>query len=117
MLPSLVSVAVVNGIAYTPCFCSNFACARYHYYYCDGNNCCWFFCVLCLITTKEQRRKQTRIQSNKKRQTYLCSLWTKVLVLALAGEGGCSEVMEPLGDDGWEPEAEGEDGELVVWSG
>lgn len=48
---------------------------------------------------------------------YLCNLWTKVLVLALAGEGGCKDVMEPLGDDGWEPEAEGEDGELVVWSG
>lgn len=37
-----------------------------------------------------------------------------MLVLAFAGEGGWSEVIEPLGDDGWDPEAEGEDGELAL---
>ena len=35
-------------------------------------------------------------------------------MFALAGDGGCNEVMEPLGDDGWEPDAEGEVGELLL---
>ena len=35
-------------------------------------------------------------------------------MLAFAGEGGWSEVIEPLGEEGWDPDAEGDDGEEVL---